>query len=100
MGALMNAELCSYRCSPPALTAGRLMRLALAIAFAAPVISHEAFAQGAGRSGKDVVDAVCITCHGTGAQGAPKIGDRKAWEKRASQGLTSLTEHALSLIHI
>jgi cytochrome c5 len=72
------------------------MRLAWAVAFAAaPVLSHEAFAQGAGRSGKDVVDAVCITCHGTGAQGAPKIGDRKAWDKRASQGLTSLTEHAL-----
>jgi cytochrome c5 len=67
----------------------------MAIAFAAPVLSHEAFAQGAGRSGKDVVEAVCITCHGTGAQGAPKIGDRKAWDKRASQGLTSLTEHAL-----
>ena len=93
----MNAELCIDRCSARVFTARRLMRLVWTVAFAAaPVLSHEAFAQGAGRSGKDVVDAVCITCHGTGAQGAPKIGDRKAWDKRASQGLTSLTEHALN----
>jgi cytochrome c5 len=42
-----------------------------------------------------VVDTVCIACHGTGANGAPKIGDRKAWSKRAAQGLTGLTENAL-----
>ena len=65
--------------------------LALALTVAAP---------GAGaqneRSGKDVVDSVCHACHGTGAQGAPKIGDRKAWSKRVSQGLSGLTQHALT----
>ena len=40
------------------------------------------------RSGKEVVDAVCIACHGTGANGAPKIGDRKAWSRRTAQVLT------------
>ncbi len=49
----------------------------------------------ADRSGKEVVDAVCAACHATGAQGAPKIGDVQAWSKRASQGLTALTEHAI-----
>jgi cytochrome c5 len=49
----------------------------------------------ADRSGKEVVDAVCAACHATGAQGAPKIGDAQAWSKRASQGLTALTEHAI-----
>jgi cytochrome c5 len=76
-------------------TAKPFIRLVWAVALAAPVMSHDAIAQGVERSGKEVVEAVCITCHGTGAQGAPKIGDRKAWDKRASQGLTSLTEHAL-----
>ena len=52
-------------------------------------------AQSGGRSGKEVVDSVCAACHGTGAHGAPKIGDRKAWSKRAAQGLTSLTQNAL-----
>jgi cytochrome c5 len=48
-----------------------------------------------GRSGKDVVNAVCASCHATGENGAPKIGDQKAWSKRAKQGLSSLTKHAL-----
>lgn len=53
-------------------------------------------AQNADRSGKEIVESLCVSCHGSGANGAPKIGDRKAWSKRASQGLTSLTQHALS----
>jgi cytochrome c5 len=53
-------------------------------------------AQRADRTGKEVVDSVCATCHATGAQGAPKIGDVQAWSKRASQGLTALTQHAIN----
>ena len=51
--------------------------------------------QAADRSGLEAVNAVCANCHVSGASGAPKIGDKNAWGKRASQGLTSLTEHAL-----
>ena len=47
------------------------------------------------RSGKEVVESTCINCHGSGAQGAPKIGDRKAWSQRANQGLSSLTLSAI-----
>jgi cytochrome c5 len=65
--------------------------LALALTVAPPAVDAQS-----GRSGKDVVDSVCHACHGTGAQGAPRIGDRKAWSKRASQGLSSLTQHALT----
>lgn len=67
----------------------------LLLAFAASFTVSEAGAQAGERSGKQVVDAVCASCHATGAKGAPKIGDRKAWSKRAEQGLSSLTEHAL-----
>lgn len=48
------------------------------------------------RSGKDVVQATCGTCHATGKDGAPKIGDHAAWGKLASRGLTSLTQSALA----
>ena len=48
------------------------------------------------RTGKQVVDTFCLECHGTGANGAPKIGDAKAWKARAARGLTSLTESALA----
>jgi cytochrome c5 len=51
--------------------------------------------QAADRTGKQVVDTVCSACHGTGLNGAPRIGDRKAWSARAAQGLSSLTQHAL-----
>ena len=47
------------------------------------------------RSGKDLVDSICAECHATGVDGAPKIGDTEAWGNRASQGLSSLTLHAL-----
>lgn len=48
------------------------------------------------RSGKEVVAASCGACHTIGKDGAPKIGDKKAWAQRASRGLTSLTESALA----
>jgi cytochrome c5 len=69
--------------------------VAVVLACAAAIAPREVRAQTGERSGKEVVDAVCVACHGTGASGAPRIGDRKAWAKRASEGLTSLTEHAI-----
>jgi cytochrome c5 len=65
--------------------------LSFVLAAAAP-----AAAQDRERSGKEVVAAVCDECHGTGAKGAPKIGDRDAWARLASQGLTELTESAIN----
>lgn len=52
-------------------------------------------AQGAEPSGERIVNEVCGNCHKTGEKGAPIIGDKSAWAKRKSQGLTKLTEHAL-----
>ena len=53
------------------------------------------FAHAQDRTGKQVVNEVCSSCHAKGLKGAPKIGDKKAWSARAAQGLTSLTDHAL-----
>jgi cytochrome c5 len=58
----------------------------------APLCAH---AQSTELSGKEVVIAVCSKCHASGAHGAPKIGDRQAWSRRASRGLSGLTESAL-----
>jgi cytochrome c5 len=65
---------------------------ALAIAVGAIAGAH---AEGSDLPGKEVVASTCSKCHGTGLNGAPRIGDDKAWAKRAAQGLESLTTHAL-----
>jgi len=67
----------------------------LIIALSTAFLLSPALTQGAGLSGKEVVDSVCSACHATGANGAPKIGDKKAWSSRAAQGLSGLTQHAL-----
>ena len=32
----------------------------------------------------------CFACHGTGAAGAPKTGDKATWEPRLAQGMDTL----------
>ncbi len=48
------------------------------------------------RTGKEVVQTFCIECHGPGANGAPRIGDAKAWKARSARGLAKLTASALA----
>ena len=48
------------------------------------------------RTGKDIVQSLCVSCHGSGAGGAPKIGDRKAWAARSAKGLSGLSANAIS----
>jgi len=36
----------------------------------------------------------CIACHGTGAAGAPKTGDKAAWEPRMAAGVDALVASA------
>ncbi len=67
----------------------------LACFIVVPVAAQAASPQAGERGGKEVVEAVCAACHRTGVNGAPKIGDEKAWAQLASQGLTSLTAIAL-----
>jgi len=60
------------------------------------IVTSVAAAQTKERNGKEVVDSLCISCHGSGAGGAPKIGDHQAWADRAAKGLTGLTKSALT----
>jgi cytochrome c5 len=69
---------------------------AIVVFTASAAYSGAANAQRKERQGKEVVEAVCAACHLAGKDGAPRIGDEKAWAPRAAQGLTSLTAHAIS----
>ena len=87
----------TIRAAVPAAVDRALRRLVVPFiaALAIAVATEDASAQNVERSGKAVVEASCFACHGSGANGAPKIGDKQAWAKRTAQGLTSLTASAL-----
>ncbi|ARU54540.1 hypothetical protein OLMES_0436 [Oleiphilus messinensis] len=46
------------------------------------------------KQGQDIVKANCFVCHGQGINGAPMIGNHKAWSPRIAQGMDTLVEHA------
>jgi len=71
--------------------AGALLAALGACLFAAA----PAWAQQPGFRGVDIFDAVCWGCHTHGEDGAPRVGDRDAWGKRAARGLEDLTQNAL-----
>lgn len=46
-------------------------------------------------SPKDLYQASCFSCHGTGAAGAPKLGDKGEWKARIAKGKSTLYKHAI-----
>lgn len=48
------------------------------------------------KSGDQVYNTSCAACHGTGAAGAPKVGDAAAWAPRIAKGLDALLASATS----
>ncbi|MGH1372189.1 MAG: c-type cytochrome [Cellvibrionaceae bacterium] len=59
---------------------------------AAPV----AAASAEPRTGAQVYETKCFTCHASGAAGAPKLGDVAAWSPRIGKGIETLYTSALS----
>lgn len=47
------------------------------------------------KSGKEVYDAVCTSCHASGALGAPKFESKGDWGGRLGQGYDTLVKHAI-----
>lgn len=54
---------------------------------------------GEPRSGEKVYAAACVACHGTGAAGAPKLGDAAAWSPRIAKGVSTLYTNAIKGIN-
>ena len=46
-------------------------------------------------SGEATYKTACFACHGTGAAGAPKFGDKAAWKDRIAQGNEKMYEHTI-----
>lgn len=51
---------------------------------------------GSARSGQEIYDAKCATCHAIGAAGAPKFADKAAWEPRIAKGMETLYAHTIN----
>ncbi len=51
-------------------------------------------------TGKKIYDSACVACHGTGAAGAPKLGDKAAWAPRLKKGQDVLYASAIKGIGI
>jgi cytochrome c5/ABC-type uncharacterized transport system substrate-binding protein len=76
---------------------GRISSIAGLLAVLVPLAFAAAPARGQqpGYRGVDIFDAACSVCHTNGEEGAPRVGDRAAWEKRIAQGLDVLTRNTL-----
>lgn len=48
------------------------------------------------RNGKAVYDAVCFSCHTTGAANSPKFADASAWGSRIAKGYDALVKSAIN----
>lgn len=72
----------------PAATAGTASTQPAAAAQAAPVAQA--------KSGEAVYTQVCAMCHAAGLAGAPKTGDKAAWQSRLAQGMPTLYNHAIN----
>lgn len=53
-----------------------------------------AFAQ-AERSGEEIVKLQCTKCHATGAEGAPRLGERQDWIARLTKGFDATVSTAI-----
>ncbi|WP_176049046.1 c-type cytochrome [Burkholderia sp. BCC1644] len=71
-------------------------QVAARIAPLAKVDVKDANAPRTYKTGEEVYKAVCVTCHGTGAAGAPKFGNKDDWAPRISQGFDTLLKTALA----
>ncbi|MGH1470330.1 MAG: c-type cytochrome [Cellvibrionaceae bacterium] len=47
------------------------------------------------RDPEALFNSFCFSCHGTGWEDAPVIGDSYAWEERLEQGINVLIKHTV-----
>jgi len=61
----------------------------------AQLVALDANAPKVEKSGQEVYDAVCTSCHAAGALGAPKFDNKGDWGARIAQGYDTLVKHAI-----
>ena len=72
---------------------------AAAPAATAPAAGTEAAPAATADAGKATYDTACFACHGTGAAGAPILGNKDAWAARVGKGSDTLYSNAINGIN-
>ena len=67
----------------------------LVLAKAVSAVANSVVPSAQAADGQGTYQQACFACHGTGAAGAPKLGDKAAWGPRIAQGTATLHNHAL-----
>lgn len=73
----------------------RLISLAACFIATVGMAGGASAATGPNRSGKEIVESICIACHGEGKDGAPRIGNSNDWAPRAKFGMAQLARSAI-----
>lgn len=53
----------------------------------------------AARSGDEIFNTYCITCHTSGVAGAPIFGDKADWQRHIEKGMPTLLRNSISGIN-
>lgn len=65
------------------------------LVFAAGLLCSGSAAAAKDRSGKEVVNTICASCHDEGKDGAPRVGNTADWAPRAKFGLPRLLNSSM-----
>jgi cytochrome c5 len=80
----------------PALSDLEISRaIAFMVSFGHAVDPSKPYASPSTISGEQLVQSHCISCHGTGKDGAPRVDDFSAWKPRLQNGVEGLVRSAI-----
>ena len=65
-----------------------------------PTFKSEVVKIASSKSGKDVYNSVCMSCHMSGAAGAPITGKAEQWTERLAKGNDTLYKNAINGIGV
>lgn len=67
----------------------------LVVAKAMSAVANAIVPAAQAADGAGIYNTACAACHGTGAAGAPKLGDKAAWAPRIAKGKSAMYVTAL-----
>ena len=65
-----------------------------------PTFKSEVIEVSSAKSGKDIYNSVCMSCHMSGAAGAPITGKSDQWSERLAKGNDTLYSNAINGIGV